>query len=148
MMGIRWNNKMSIFRPTVFWYISRSFCGHYVLNFSNDISTTGQAMESGMVNGRHSMRRAILALSMILLCVMAFVSPTFAEKVSRPITAWPFVLHSGDEDRAETDVLWPIFLRARKDPHSLRCKTLHFLERKRSPKELPEDERALAHQHL
>lgn len=52
-----------------------------------------------------------LSFAMIALCALVLMMPRpgRAAEIDRPIPAWPLVYHSGDKDRAETDVLWPVF---------------------------------------
>ncbi|HEX9136758.1 MAG TPA: hypothetical protein VF905_07410, partial [Nitrospirota bacterium] len=65
------------------------------------------------------MRRTLSILSMLLfLCVTAIVAPASAEKVARPITAWPFLVHEEDQDHAETDVFFSLYHYERKDTRS------------------------------
>lgn len=51
------------------------------------------------------------SLALIALCALlaAVPQPGRAAEIDRPIPAWPLVYHSGDKDRSETDVLWPVF---------------------------------------
>lgn len=50
-------------------------------------------------------RIAILGLAAVLLLAL----PAFAAQMERPITAWPFFVREISDDKAETDLLWPLF---------------------------------------
>ena len=50
-----------------------------------------------------------LCLLFFTICIQQMPSAALAEEMSRPITAWPLIHHRGDHDRAETDVIWPLF---------------------------------------
>lgn len=51
-----------------------------------------------------------------LTCILLAV-PAFAASMERPITAWPLFMRESSADKAETDIIWPLFHYERNKTH-------------------------------